>query len=31
MEYRVQATHDGLISEAGPEIVGIIRDMLAIK
>lgn len=31
MEYRVQATNDGLISEAGPEIVGIIRDMLAIK
>ena len=31
MEYRVQATHHGLISEAGPEIVGIIRDMLAIK
>ena len=29
MEYRVQATHDGLISEAGPEIVRIIRDMLA--
>lgn len=30
-EYRVQATHDALISEAGPEIVGIIRDILGAK